>query len=131
MGQGYLIDTNIIIYEFKDDFPSSCAETIDKIFDDSFNISIISEIEFLGWKNFSKEELKDASDFLGFACIHPLNNEIKELAIKLKQGNNVKLGDSIIAATAIYYNYILVTRNSRDFEKIKGLKVFNPYADCN
>lgn len=127
MGQEYLVDTNIIIYEFQDSFPPECVEIIDKIFDDSFNISIISEIEFLGWKGFSKKNLKDADNFLDFACIHPLNSEIKNLAIKIKQKNNTKLGDSIIAATAIQHDYILVTRNSKDFEKIQNLKLFNPF----
>jgi len=32
MGQGYLVDTNIIIYEFQDSFPPECVETVDKIF---------------------------------------------------------------------------------------------------
>jgi len=48
MGQRYFVDTNIIIYEFQDKFPPENVEIIDKIFDESFNISIISEIEFLG-----------------------------------------------------------------------------------
>lgn len=127
MGQGYLIDTNIIIYEFQDAFPVECIEIVDKIFDDSFNISIISEIEFLGWRNFSEEDIKNAVNFLGFACIHPLNAEIKDLAIKIKQKNNIKLGDAIIAATAIHNDYTLVTRNSKDFEKIENIKLFNPF----
>ncbi|OGI00916.1 MAG: hypothetical protein A2Y25_02785 [Candidatus Melainabacteria bacterium GWF2_37_15] len=128
MGQGYLIDTNIIIYEFQDAFPPDCVEVIDKIFDESFNISIISEIEFLGWRNFSEDDLKDATVFLDFASIHPLNSEIKDLAIKIKQNNNIKLGDAIIAATAIHHGYVLVTRNSKDFEKVQGLKLFNPFS---
>lgn len=129
MGQGYLVDTNIIIYEFQDEFPSECVETIDKIFDESFNISIISEIEFLGWSNFSKSSLKEAGNFLNFASIHPLNIEIKDLTIKIKQKNNLKLGDSIIAATAMHYGYVLVTRNTKAFEKVKGLKLFNPFKE--
>lgn len=127
MGQRYLIDTNILIYEFQDAFPPECIEIIDKIFDNSFNISIISEIEFLGWREFSEQTKNDAKNFLNFACIHPLNPEIKDLAIELKQKNSIKLGDSIIAATAIHHEYALITRNSKDFEKIKGLKLFNPF----
>ncbi len=129
MGQKYLIDTNIIIYEFQDNFPPECVEIVDNIFDNSFNISIISEIEFLGWKGFSKKDLKEAGNFLGFAYIHPLNSEIKDIAIKIKQQYNVKLGDSIIAATAIHYGYTLITRNSKDFEKIKNLKLYNPFKN--
>ena len=127
MGQRYLIDTNILIYDFGDEFPTECTKIVDEIFDNSFNISVISEIEFLGWRKFSEESLKNAVNFLDFACIHPLNTDIKELAIGLKQGNSIKLGDSIIAATAIHNDYTLVTRNSKDFERIKNLKIFNPF----
>jgi hypothetical protein len=129
MGQKYLIDTNIIIYEFQDAFPPECAEIVDEIFDSSFNISIISEIEFMGWRGFSEQMRKKAENFLDFANIYPLNSEIKDVSIKLKQKNNIKLGDSIVAATAICNHYTLVTRNSKDFEKINGLKLFNPFEN--
>jgi len=127
MGQEYLVDTNIIIYEFQDIIPPESTEIVDKIFDNSFNISIISEIEFLGWKNFSKKDLKDADNFLDFATVYTLNTEIKNLTIKIKQKNNIKLGDSIIAATAICHGFTLVTRNTKDFAKIDGLKMYNPF----
>lgn len=127
MGQRYLIDTNILIYALEGLFLDNKEMT--GIFDDSFNISIISEIEFMGWRGFSEQLRKKAENFLDFAGIHPLNSEIKDLAIKLKQKNNIKLGDAIIAATAICNSYTLVTRNSKDFEKIKELKVFNPFEN--
>jgi predicted nucleic acid-binding protein len=38
----------------------------------------------------------------------------------------MKLGDAIIAATAIYYNSPLLTFNIRDFKKIKELKLISP-----
>jgi predicted nucleic acid-binding protein len=38
----------------------------------------------------------------------------------------LKLGDSLIAATAIIYDLTLYTRNIVDFEKIGGLKITNP-----
>ncbi|MFN4255246.1 MAG: hypothetical protein ACK4Q5_09595 [Saprospiraceae bacterium] len=38
----------------------------------------------------------------------------------------MKLGDSIIAATALFVGAEIYTRNAADFEKIPGLKVVNP-----
>lgn len=38
----------------------------------------------------------------------------------------MSLGDSIIAATALYYNFPLVTNNEDDFSNIPGLQIFNP-----
>jgi predicted nucleic acid-binding protein len=36
-------------------------------------------------------------------------------------------GDAIIAATAIVNKLTIITRNIKDFEKIEGLEVINPY----
>lgn len=38
----------------------------------------------------------------------------------------LKLGDAIIAATGLAYNFALVTRNTKDFKNIEGLEVLNP-----
>jgi len=35
--------------------------------------------------------------------------------------------DSLIAATAIYHNMLLVTRNIKDFDDIEGINLFNPW----
>jgi predicted nucleic acid-binding protein len=40
--------------------------------------------------------------------------------------HKIKLGDAIIAATAIVYSLTLVTRNVDDFNNIKNLVVKNP-----
>lgn len=37
------------------------------------------------------------------------------------------LPDAIIAATALCYGLELVTRNVKDFAKIRGLSIVNPY----
>ncbi|MEA2033951.1 MAG: hypothetical protein U9N40_00430 [Euryarchaeota archaeon] len=46
----YLIDTNILIYYFADTIPKQAVSKIEEIFRASFNISIITKIEFLGWE---------------------------------------------------------------------------------
>lgn len=127
MGKKYLIDTNILIYVSQYKMPSDSDEFIKKVFNESFNISIITEIEFLGWGKFSLNELKEAKKFIHIAEIFSINNEIKDLAIKLKQKYNIKLADSIIAATAIENNFTVITRNQKDFEKINEIKVYNPF----
>jgi toxin FitB len=40
----------------------------------------------------------------------------------------MKLGDAIIAATALEHGVPLVTRNVDDFKHIPGLQVINPFA---
>ena len=58
----------------------------------------------------------------------PLNEATTKQTILLRRNyKKLKLGDAIVAATAIVYNLILVSRNTRDFINIKGLRVINPY----
>ena len=41
----------------------------------------------------------------------------------LAKKNNLKLADSIIAATALFTGTALLTRNVRDFKRVAGLRV--------
>ena len=47
MDKGYLVDTNILIYYVADAIPEKELNRIEKIFNTSFNTSIITKIEFL------------------------------------------------------------------------------------
>jgi predicted nucleic acid-binding protein len=47
--------------------------------------------------------------------------------IEIRQQKKIKLGDAIIAATALLNNFTLVTRNQKDFEKINGINILNPF----
>jgi predicted nucleic acid-binding protein len=49
MDKDYLVDTNILIYYFADAIPKKELNRIEQLFMTSFNISIITKIEFLGW----------------------------------------------------------------------------------
>jgi predicted nucleic acid-binding protein len=42
----------------------------------------------------------------------------------------MKLGDAIIAATAMTHGIPLVTRNEDDFKHIAGLDLKNPFANA-
>ncbi|NJL90424.1 MAG: type II toxin-antitoxin system VapC family toxin [Coleofasciculaceae cyanobacterium SM2_1_6] len=45
-----------------------------------------------------------------------------------KKGRNLPTLDSLIAATTKYYDFTLVTRNTKDFEGI-GINIFNPFEN--
>lgn len=116
----YLIDTNIIIYYFNgltDD------ESIHTILADSFNISIITKIEFLGWGQFSVDldSYAKAREFISHAIIFDLKDAIAEQAILLRQQFNTKTPDAIIAATALANGLTVVTNNTSDFSRL-GVK---------
>ena len=128
MGTRFLVDTNIIIYHFKDEIPGKSTAKSDDIFDNSFNVSVISQIEFLGWPGFSEKEFQESRSFLSGANIIPVITAIAEKTIQLKRKRAMKLPDAVIAATCLIDDYTLFTRNVRDFDKISGLRFYNPFA---
>ena len=116
-----LLDTNILIYYFNgliDD------EKIDSLLKDSFNISIITKIEFLSWSKLNDDvELdKKAKAFVSYATLFDLDDSIAQTTIKLRRRFKTKTPDAIIAATALVNNMSVVTNNRSDFEAL-GLKV--------
>ena len=123
-----MIDTNILIYHFADQIPVHAQETIDKLLKDHFNISVVTKIEFLGWKKIHGKQLKKAKEFLDFAKVINLNKPVVDKTIRIKQTHNIKLPDAIIAATALLRKLTLVTRNVEDFKGIK-IKIYNPFSE--
>ncbi len=125
----YLIDTNILIYFFDGQLTQKQKNGVAEIFNRSFIISVISKIEFLGFKEYLDEQkYQKAKEFVGFAHILPLSDNLIERIIEIRQHNNLKLGDAVIAATAIENNLVLLTRNEKDFDKVQNLKVINPFS---
>ena len=122
----YLIDTNILIYHFANQIPVSAQEMLDTILKQHFNISVITKIEFLGWREFNEKQLKKAKEFLDFATVINLTKLIVDRTIKIKQTHNIKFPDAVIAATALSKKFTLVTRNAEDFKGLK-IKMYNPF----
>jgi toxin FitB len=56
----------------------------------------------------------------------PVNDAIAVRAGRLRRDTTRRLPDALIAATALEHRLTLVTRNSRDFEGIRGLKLRVP-----
>ena len=126
MKNRYLLDTNIIIYYFNGIIEE---ESITEILRSSFNISIITKIEFLSWQKFiSDKELNDkALEFISNATIFDLNKEIADKTIENRKKYRIKTPDAIIGATAMVNGFEIVTNNVDDFKrldlKIKTIKI--------
>lgn len=56
----------------------------------------------------------------------PVDVAVAERAGRLRRGTPRRLPDALIAATALEHRLTLLTRNVRDFEGIRGLKVRQP-----
>ena len=125
--KGYLIDTNILIYYFAGIIPAKENENLEHILKTSFNVSIITKIEFLGWGKHTDEGYKKAKEFISFAHTIFLNNKMANLTINIRRKNKIKLPDAVIAATALSNNMILVTRNDKDFRGVEELEIYSPF----
>ena len=127
MGKKYLIDTNILIYYFANQIPKKELSKIEIIFEEFFNVSIITKIEFLGWNKHTENGFLKSKEFINNANVININDEIADSTIKIRRETNVKLPDAIISATALFNNLILITRNEEDFERVKNLEIYNPF----
>ncbi len=66
--------------------------------------------------------------FCNDALLLELNEEIIDKTIDIRIANKLKTPDAIIAATALVYQMVLITRNIADFQKVSGLTVINPFV---
>ena len=116
----YLFDTNIVIYYFNG---LTADDALNQMLAESFNISVITKIEFLGWSQFASNPTlyNQARAFMSHAHVAELSAEIVEQTIRLRQQFRTKTPDAIIAATALVNDWSVVTHNTSDFSHL-GLK---------
>ena len=62
------------------------------------------------------------------ASILAIDETVVEKTIFIRQTKKIALGDAIIAATALVYDQVLISRNTSDFKNIPGLKVIDPHS---
>lgn len=126
MGQKYLIDSNNIIYFMNNELPQNSLPKIRMILKENFIVSTISNVETLGWYNITEQEQAKLATFLSNATVIYIDKLIEQKAIDIRQHKKMKLGDSIIAATALVNNLTIITRNESDFYGL-GLTIYNPF----
>lgn len=115
-GNNLLLDTNIIVYALKG------LANVKPYFDIEPFISVITEIEILGVKEITVDEIGVRETAIEFCSIIPFTNKIKNRAILLRRQIKIPLPDAIIAATAIEEGLILVTAD-KGFKRIKDLQL--------
>lgn len=84
----------------------------------------IVEAEVLSFSGLTKEERLVTESFLeeNFTSI-PLDRHIAKIAAEIRRQTKLKFPDAAIAATALFTNTPLITRNIRDFKKVPGLSL--------
>ncbi len=131
MGQEYLIDTCAVIKYLDEIFPPEALLFMDILVDKNSKVSFITKIELLAWNAPNPEDIKIREEFLSGSEILFINNEIIATAIKIRKETKIKLPDAVIAATALTYDFVLLSDNENDFNKVVPLrlKYINPKRD--
>lgn len=106
-GSKMMLDTNIALYLLGGDQVLATVLNEKEVY-----ISVISEMEMLGYPGIATEEIIRIKSFLAETTIVELTPDIKNKTIELRQFYNVKLPDAIIAATAISQNIPLISADS-------------------
>lgn len=113
MSDHWLLDSNVLIALLAGD-RKVAALTEDRF----IHISFVSRIEVLSWPKLQPEQVKGMLAFLARLKAHAMSDAIEEQAIRLRRTYNLKLGDSIIAATAIVGEMPLMT-GDKHFARLK------------
>ena len=119
----YTLDTNVIIYFLKGDLKVKkfLNEEISK--GSRFFISAITEAELFGYPALANEEALKIEEMLKTISIIPIDSQIAKLAGFFKRKYKISLPDAIVAATSYQTNTTLITRNIKDFKKIREISV--------
>lgn len=100
----YLLDTNAVIDALNQGF---------KFPNNEYFISVITEIELFSYPYLSKEDTENLKIAIQQFESIELTSNIKEKTIEIRQKSKIKLPDSIIIASAISKNAILVTADKQ------------------
>ena len=87
----------------------------------------ISIPEVFGFQGLSTADEHKFKSMFELLTVLPVDDKVLYRAAELRRIKRTKLGDAIIAATALEHDCELVTRNEDDFRGIAGLRVFNPF----
>ncbi|GAB4524265.1 MAG: type II toxin-antitoxin system VapC family toxin [Pleurocapsa sp.] len=127
----YLLDTDICIYWLKG--KSTVRTKVEQVDWSNLAICVITATElYFGAYNSNKIEqnLKTAENFIQSITVLPLSNDtlkkFGQLKAQLRKvGTPVADFDLLIASVAIANNLILVTNNTRHYQRITGLNLEN------
>ena len=121
-----ICDSNILIYAVEPD-DTRCLPYVQRT--DAMMASV-TRIEVLGFPGFTalpSERQLELRAIVAAMTELPLDDDVVQRAVALRQRKAMKLGDAIIAATALEYEVPLITRNVGDFKHIEGLDLRNPF----
>ena len=110
-----IADTNIILYFLGgDDNLKSVMLDFDVV------VPFMVEIELLCYKNIKPKEEDVIREFLKYSIITEYNEHIKSKTIDIRRKYGLKIPDAMIAATASYLSYPLISADTV-FDRIEEI----------
>ena len=128
MSNVFVIDTYILIDHLRGFEPAKFL--IKKIRDEKITayISSVTEAELFSGKDIKLENnRRNLKELISLFEKIILNNEIAQKSGEFRRNYNIETPDAIIAATAFHKHCKLLTKNKKDFQKIKEIEVEEPY----
>ncbi len=121
----YIFDSNILIYASQNEY-----SFLRNLFGNNHHsVSLISYLEVVGYHKLLPDEKHFYAELFKLLIVESITTETIQIATNLRQQKKMSIGDSIIAATALQHNLILVTRNTIDFSWIENIKLQNPFTE--
>jgi len=119
----YILDTNAVIYYVKEE--TNVVSIIEDIYTKNVPVylSVMTEAELFGFPQLSDEEAERIEKFLHTVSIIPMDSQIARLKGTIRKTYQLRIADSVIAATALFTNARLLTRNVNDFKKVPELHI--------
>jgi predicted nucleic acid-binding protein len=119
----YTLDTNAIIYYISEE--PAAVQTLEGILAQEvpLYVSTVTELELFSLSTLTTEDETRIEEVLNSTVrVIPLISSIARIAGDLRRlYPRLRTADSAIAATALFTNSTLITRNVRDFQRIDGL----------
>ena len=120
----YTVDTNILIYYANGDEGVMRFLLAEAEKNTPFFLATIAVVEFFSFPAITPDVQTAYESLFPYCRIVPLDYTLSLKTAELRREHKaLKLGDSVIAATAIHTNSVLLTRNIRDFKNIPNLKL--------
>lgn len=113
-----VLDTNVVLYGLQ-------GRIIEPIPFKGALVSVITEIELLGFPGITADERQRIQHFLSACTMIGLTPEIKDEAIALRCGHRLRVADAIIVATARVSKAVLWTNDAqlRGFDLVESHSV--------
>jgi len=126
MEQHFLLDSNVVIDFLAGKLPEEGKKLLRGVVNAVPVVSVITRIEVLGF-SLDAAASKLLNDFMEASVVIDLSLGIADRTIALRRSSRLKTPDAIIAATALEYQLVLLTRNTKDFATVDGLQLVNPW----